>query len=305
MRIWWTIVKYQKVSRHYLVNIQKWRAVVALIACIVTLIAAVISIDIAIIRHIKQGRAILDVFIYFTTLANMLTALASSFIIPFAIDGIRKKRFITPKWLSMMHYSGTICLSIVFVFAMVFILPINSTLAIKGHNFYLHIICPLAVIVSFLLMESDHNYSMKETLLCLTPYILYSIVYSVMVAFIGEANGGWRDIYKLNIVLPAYISFPIMWCLGIAIAITIKTIYGRINNYRKKKMIASWRENADPVEVNIEIYGLGRYYGLHGEKNNLTIPYDILENVAEHYHMNIEDLYKVYTKGLINGIKEH
>ena len=67
-------------------------------------------------------------------------------------------------------------------------------------------------------------------------------------------------------------------------------------------MISSWRKDADPVEVKIEVYGLGRYYGFHGEKNNLIVPLDILENLAKHYGMKVKDLYNVYTKGLYHGI---
>lgn len=46
------------------------------------------------------------------------------------------------------------------------------------------------------------------------------------------------------------------------------------------------------------------YYGLHGDKNNLSLPLDILESLARHYDMNVKELYNVYTKGLYHGIAE-
>ena len=39
-----------------------------------------------------------------------------SFTIPFAINGLRKKRFVYPRWLFLLHYTGTLCTPMTFVY---------------------------------------------------------------------------------------------------------------------------------------------------------------------------------------------
>lgn len=287
-----------------MISMLKWRSKIALVACIVTFVCAFLAIGASMVRYVHQEWAVSNLFRFFTTLSNMLTALATTFITPFAVEGIRKKRFVTPKWLSMLHYSGTVCISIVFVFAMCFILPYDRDFAIGGSNFYLHVICPVMVLISFMLVESRHEYSKKDLLKCLMPFIIYSFIYLFMVVIKGPENGGWNDLYKLNTFIPAYISFPLMWAFAFGVAMAIYKISGMINRKRRERMIASWSEDTDPVSINIEVYGLGRYYGLQGDRDDLSIPYDIIEMLAERYSMDTERLVKVYLKGLTEGVKE-
>ena len=75
-------------------------------------------------------------------------------------------------------------------------------------------------------------------------------------------------------------------------------------DYRRKHLLSSWSKDIDLVEVKIEVYGLGRFYGLSGDKNNLSVPMDILELIADRYDIGTKGLYAVYTKGLYNGLYE-
>ena len=58
------------------------------------------------------------------------------------------------------------------------------------------------------------------------------------------------------------------------------------------------------VEVFSEAYSIGVMIGLKGEKNNIRIPYDILEYFAEKYRLNVDDLTKSFADGIMNGLKE-
>lgn len=292
------------ITKQYLIDIHKWRSVMALIACAITLVSSCYAFASVIRNYVSQGWYLPGLFRYFTTLSNMLTALASSFIMPFAINGIRKKRFVLPKWLSMLHYSGTVCLTLIFVFAMTFIMSYSKDDAIGGNNFYLHLICPIAVLISYGLVESSNKFSWKETLICLIPLILYSLVYLVMVVVIGEENGGWPDLYKLATFVPVYISFPSMAVVAYLVAFAVRKLSDWVRGRREAQMLSSWSKEAEPVEINIEVYGLGRFYGSHGDKDNLTVPLDILETLSKYYKMDLSALYNVYTKGLLEGVKE-
>lgn len=293
-----------RVNKQYMVNIQKSRSIVSLIACVITLVCSVSALSVDIAIYVKQGWPISEMFSYFTTLSNILISIASSFIVPFAINGIRYKRFILPKWLSMLHYSGIICISLVFVFVLVAIMPYDMDFAVGGPNFFLHIISPIAIIISFFMVESHYNYTHKELLLCMVPFFIYSIVYVVMVAVLGPEKGGWEDLYMLNTFVPAAVSLPIVYLVTYALARILRKLSDVLYDARRKQLLSSWSKDIYPIDVNIEVYGLGRFYGLNGDRNNLSVPMDILELIADRYDIGTKELYAVYTKGLYNGLYE-
>ena len=61
--------------------------------------------------------------------------------------------------------------------------------------FFVHLLNPIAAIVSYLWFERGGDIELKDSLFGIIPTILYSIVYFIMVVFIGEENGGWPDFY--------------------------------------------------------------------------------------------------------------
>ena len=200
-------------SRRYMIDLHKWRSAVALVACVVTMVLSISAITSNLIKYVDSGLGIRDLLQYFTIQSNLMTALASSFIIPYAINGIRRKRFVYPKWLSMLHYSGTLCTTLTMVFALLFILPHDRDLAIGAHNFFLHVICPIGILISFCMVESSYKYSRKDNLICLLPVLVYSLVYLTMVVIIGEERGGWKDLYLLDEFIPWYFSIFLMYFL--------------------------------------------------------------------------------------------
>ena len=290
--------------RHYLISIQQNRSIVSLIACVATVICSGGALGANLVLYVRSGWAISDFFSYFTNLSNILITLAGSFIVPYSVNGIRNKRFVLPRWLSMMHYSGIICICLVHIFTLVFILPYNRDFAVGGPGIFLHVISPLAIVISYFMVESHYDYSVKEVHLCMLPFFVYSLVYFVMVVIIGPENGGWEDLYMLNTYVPAYFSMPFMYLITFSLAMIIRKLSDALYKWRMNRMISSWNKDMDVVEIQVEVYGLGRYYGLNGDMNNLTVPFDILEFLAKHYNMDIKKMYAAYTKGLYNGIIE-
>ena len=293
-----------KKARQYLIDLQKRRSVIAIIACAVTFGFCLFATGMNIVHYKDMEWEVSDIFRYFTTLSNMLTALAAAFIIPYAVNGIRKKRFVYPKWLAMFHYMGTIGTTITFLFVMIFILPLNQEFAVGGANLFLHVICPLAVLVSFFLVESGYRYTIKETFICLIPFFIYVILYLVMVVFLGKANGGWEDMYYLVTYVPPYVTLPIVLAFAWLVAFAIRKIYNTLSERRQRRILSDWNGSMEPVEIKIEVFGLGRYNGIHGEANDLSIPYDILKLISERYSLPTDGLVRAYTRGLTDGIEE-
>lgn len=287
-----------------MIALRMWRSKMALLACVITLFDTLGAIGRGLVDYAKDGVETAELFHYFTINANILTALAAGCIIPFAVEGIRKKYFTYPKWAAIFHYSGTISTTLTMVFAVFLISRYDPYMAFGGNNLFLHIICPILVLISFFMVESDNRFSLRDSLIGLTPLVIYCAVYLYEVVLVGEKNGGWPDFYHIMDISPLYITLSGVLLMGFGIAAAIRWGSNRLNEYRRKKLTARWREDADPVEIRIEVFGLGRYTGKNVDKNNISLPMDIIELLADRYDMKTDELLRVFIKGVSDGLKE-
>ena len=293
-------MKKKVVAKEYLLVLQRYRSIITFVACSITLVVALYAIGLALVNYAMGGIKIINLFKYFTTLSNMLTALAAAFIIPYAINGYRFKHFSYPKWVSMMHFAGTASTSFVSFFTVVFIAPYNREFAFGGSNFYLHVICPLMILISYFFVESHYRYTTKEFLICMTPFIAYSLVYLVNVVFIGS----WEDLYLLNTLVPFYFSMPIAYIAFFAISHLIKWISLTVSKLQQARMFSPWPVDTDPLNIKFDVYGMGLDRGTHMKGDDeLNVPIGVLNAVGKHFEIRTEELIKIYCKGLLEGLK--
>ena len=293
-------MKKKVVAKEYLLVLQRYRSIITFVACSITLVVALYAIGLTLVNYAIDGIKIINLFKYFTTLSNMLTALAAAFIIPYAINGYRFKHFSYPKWVSMMHFAGTASTSFVSFFTVVFIAPYNREFAFGGSNFYLHVICPLMILISYFFVESHYRYTTKEFLICMTPFIAYSLVYLVNVVFIGS----WEDLYLLNTLVPFYFSMPIAYIAFFAISHLIKWISLTVSKLQQVRMFSPWPVGTDPLNIKFDVYGMGLDRGTHMKGDDeLNVPIGVLNAVGKHFEIRTEELIKIYCKGLLEGLK--
>ena len=292
-------------SREYMVSLYRKRSVIALCCCIISLMLAFYALIASVIKTVETlGINGFHSFIYFTLISNTLAALSTAFVFPFAVEGVQKKRFTLPRWVAVFHYLATTSVVIVMAFTFAFISWAAPKSAFGGPNLYLHVFCPALILISFFQMENEHIYTVKDRLIGCVPFFVYIVVYYIEVVLIGEANGGWADIYYICENLPPLLAVPLVLLFGFCVSTLIALLSNRLTRKRKAEMFQYWKEDTDPVEVLIEAYGLGRMTGLSGEKNSIQIPFDILEQLAEKYKLNPDDLVRPFVTGLRNGLKE-
>ena len=169
--------------------------------------------------YAEDGESPLGLMQYFTTNSNILAAVSALMILPFAIEGIRKKRFSCPRWAAMLHYAGTICTTLTMIFAVCFI--------------------------------------------------------------------SWND--------PTF-------AFGVAMA--IRAVYHRFGQRRRTQLMKRLSEEMDPVEIRIELYGLGRYMGMHEDEHFTVLPLDIIRMPGERFRLTEEELIRPYNRGLLDARKE-
>ena len=292
-------------ERQYIISLHKNRSLVALIASAVSLFFAIYAITSGLILYARNGARPIDLFQYFTIDANAITAFASSMIIPYAIDGFCKKRFYCPKWALLFYYSGAVCTTLIMFFAIFVISRVDMVNAFGGYNFYLHLICPIMILISFFLIESYYRLSIKDAVLTVIPIFIYAIVYIYEVVIVGESAGGWEDIYYFTKNAPFMVSFIAMMLIALLVAFILRALYNKLNDIRKQKLVEGlWDEGVSPVEIKIEFFGLGRLFGKKEYKSYATLPLDIMYLISNKYNIKIEELISAFVKGMLDSIKE-
>ena len=291
-------------GRQYMIALYKWRSGAALGACVVTLMCAAYGIVAGMILYTRWGVDPAALFRYFTIDSNILTALAAAFIVPYAVEGLRRKQFTYPKWLALFHFAGTICVTLTMVFSVLVMSWYDAEAAFGGYNFFLHILCPLLVLISFFLVESGNRFTIRESFFCAIPVLCYGAVYFIEVLLIGESRGGWPDLYQATTVAPWPVSILAILAMAAAITFLIRRMHNKLADLRKKQLMSHWREDISPVEVKIEVFGLGRYMGLHGVDQTAALPMVILDLLAERYSLTEEELARPFLRGMLDGRKE-
>ena len=291
--------------REHLTVLQRRRSIIALCCGILTLILSFYGIIAGVNRMTavfhKNG---FTSFTYYTMLSNAFAALSIAFVFPYTVEGIRKKRFSMPAWVAVVHFTATITITITMVFVLGFISWADPNEAFGGANLVTHVLCPPLILISFFQIESGYLFTWRDRLLGIIPFSLYLIVYAVEVMVIGEANGGWEDLYQIRKHLSPYLAIPLLLLLAFSVSVAVALLSNCFTKKRSEKIYRLWPEDPDPVEVRIEAYGFGRMAGLYGEENSIGIPYDILKELAERYHLKSEDLMKPFVKGLLIELDE-
>ncbi len=136
-------------------------------------------------------------FIYYTTDSNVLAAILC---LPMLVCNIRALfgRDDIPLWVNICKWVAVTCIMLTFMVVMCFLGVLMGYRAmLAGFNLYLHMVCPLLCLVSFLFFERGPlpKRYLPWTIL---PTVLYGIVYFVQVVLRDPLHGGWIDFYMFN-----------------------------------------------------------------------------------------------------------
>ena len=293
-------MKVSSSKKEYLISLYHTRSMIALAAGILVVCLAAVAVTTKLLDYAYAEENRLH---YFTIQSNILAAVGAAFLIPYAIEGIRKKRFTLPRWLVVFHYACAACAAITFVTAIVIILPVMGRTAVTGTDFWMHLIVPICNVVLFQCVETGTRLSRRDTLIALIPYWLYIIVYYIEVCVIGKENGGWSDFYMTQEFFPIGVSLILMLVIGYGVAAGLRAIQNRLADRGRARITRLWTEDMEPAEVLIEAFGLGRFMGAHCDASDLAVPVDILSLLEERYGVSLDALTKAYLKGSLDAMK--
>ena len=290
----------QKKNR-YMIGLEESRSKIALVAGILVFFLTIYAIITMVDTYSRTSEHPLH---YFTVLSNFLSAVGAAFMIPYAAEGIKKKRFVLPRSIVLFQYAGATCVAITMITALLIIWPTQGNGAVTGGNFWLHIVTPFLTVVLFQCVETGVSFTRRDNLIALIPFWMYMIVYYIMVRIIGKANGGWSDFYMTMAFIPAWASIILMLILGYAVSRTLRYIQNKRADQYWKQLSALWKEDLDEMEVLIEVFGLGRSIGRKCQGTELDVPLDIFLVLSKRYNIPLEKLSNAYMKGALDSFAE-
>ena len=156
--------------------------------------AAIIAVNIVcVIGGLVKTKPPSRQFRYFTTLSNLLCAAASAAVILlWAIKGA------LPMWTVVLKYAGTCAVTVTMMTVLLFLGPASHEwkLLLTKEQLFLHLICPLLAIVSFVFFEKTRMPAAYIAIGAL-PVVLYGLLYCRKVVFAPEERR-WDDFYGFN-----------------------------------------------------------------------------------------------------------
>lgn len=296
------IAKQKKQPKKYLIALEEKHSKIALAAGVLVLCCALSAILIALQEYDATGEPLLH---YFTFLSNLMNAVGAAFMIPYAVDGITKKRFSVPRFVALFQFSGAICVTITMLTTLCFILPVQGLkFAYADSGFWLHLFCPISTLILFQCVETGISLTRREGLMALIPYWCYMVLYFIKVIVIGQENGGWTDFYMTQAFWPAWVSLILMLAIGFIISLLLLKMQNKRSEQTWKDIVRMWSDDLEPAELLTEAFGLGRFIGSRKGKLELTVPLDIFSLISEKYEIPLEKLSKAFVKGALDAVRD-
>lgn len=137
---------------------------------------------------------------YFTNDSNVILAISNLIMIVFLLLSIFKDITI-PKFAIMFKFVCTTAVSTTMLVSVFYLLPTMGAFILEPTCLlYLHLICPLLAIASFIFFELEHKISYKQALCSFIPVLLYTIIVVPIVSvgmipdhygFLDAAHNPW------------------------------------------------------------------------------------------------------------------
>ena len=226
-------MRKEKTNKERLSNVWSLILNISIVYFTISAIAYTFRSDIIIVDP-WYGFVGFDSLKFFTSISNILVALASFVMLIFNIKNLTKGTNHYPAWATTFKYLTTVGVAVTF-FTVAFFLAPAGPISGKDYfsfyttnSFFLHFLTPVLAIISFVLFEKMDNFKFTETLWGLLPVVLYAIVYVIMVVLVGSEFGGWPDFYGFTFggsVLGAVCSCIVMLSLTWGLSVLIRFVH--------------------------------------------------------------------------------
>lgn len=291
-------------------KINKTRCIAGLVMCstVIILTAVALVFNITDFYNESTPEAGIGTLRMYTTLSNILAAVAASLCIPFQIDGLRRNKYKLPFWIVTIMYVGVTGLFVTF-FTAITLISINTgfvyTMFMKS-NIFMHTINPIIITVLFTLTISDHRVKFHESFYTMIPLIIYAIIYVVMV-FITKT---WRDHYNSNTYMPWPLSILLLLLLAYGLTMLLRFLHNLTNKHVTKMIEKYYKESSDYdfPKIGDAIAHLAEVESkFYHEGDDIYFPVEVIQLLSDRYNADklpLDVQYDIYLESYLKSMKK-
>jgi len=289
-------------------KINKMRMISGIIICslviLVTFVA--LALNLSDFYNKEESGSGISTLRMFTTISNIIAAVAASMCLPFQIDGLRRDRYRLPSWIVMVMYVGAVGVFITFFVAITIITAYQGFIKTMfgNSNLYMHTINPILITFLFVLVVSDTNIKFSHSFVSVIPVVAYMVLYFIMV-FVAKV---WKDHYYTDKFVPWPVSLLIIITISFGICQLLRVLHNmqhkhvirRLERYFKKSPDFDFPKVSDAVAHLAKIES--KFYH---EGDDVYIPVDIIKLLSDRYGANsvpIDILYDIYLENYLLSI---
>lgn len=293
-----------------LVRRNRVQCICALISCAIVVICVCIGVVMNLTTLYDEDFDNMGIrtFCMFTVNSNILAGISSFAIIPYAIDGIRKKEYSLPDWVVVFMMTGTTAVALTFLVSLFILSPVKGfVLIFTGSRFFLHGVCPILNIIAFCVFITSHKVTVKQSLFSLIPVAIYAIVYFVMVVVITEENGGWNDFYGFATRVPFWIPAILILPLTFGIATLIRLWHNQAFVNRRQNEAEIFLNYFEGKSAEYILLEMGRARAKIQPYGDVIIPMLVVKKIVyfTESDLSIESAGKYYLDGYFSAVKEY
>jgi hypothetical protein len=293
-----------------LVRKNRIQCMCALISCAIVVVCVCIGVTMNLTTLYDQNFDNMGIrtFCMFTVNSNILAALSSFAIIPYAIDGLRKKEYILPNWVVVFMLTGTTAVALTFLVSLFILSPVKGfVLIFTGSRFFLHGVCPILNILAFCVFVTSHKITVKQSFFALIPVAIYAIVYFVMVVLIPKELGGWDDFYGFATRVPIWISATVILPLTFGITTLVRLWHNHSFSKRRQNEAQIFLDYFDGKEAREILFEMGKARAKIQPYGDVILPTLVIKKIVyfTDSDLSINDACRLYLDGYLDAVQEY
>ena len=300
--------EHRKVAITNARTINKMRCIVGLIICSIVVMLTIIALVLNIINFFNEStpEAGLGTLRMFTTISNIIAALAAAICIPFQIDGLRKNKYKLPKWIVEVMYIGSVGSLLTMTIALALIGPTTGfAYAMFGNsNVFMHTLNPIFVFMLFTIAVSDGRIRFSHSFIAIIPTFIYSLMYFIL-AFVTHI---WRDHYHLAEYMPWPVAFISIMAAAYLLSLLLRLLHNLTNKHVTRGIEKYYKESDDYKfdRIGDAIAHLAEVESkFYHEGDDIYVPVDIVKLLSERYHaeeLALDIQYDIYLESYLKNI---
>ena len=300
--------KERKITNARAIN--KMRCIIGLIICLIVIGLTVVSFTLNVINFYKDStpESGIGTLRMYTTLSNLLAALAASICIPFQIDGLRRDRYKLPKWVVEVLYVGAVGVFLTFTIA-ISLISINSGFVyamFTNSNLFMHTLNPIFIVILFTVAISDAHIKFTRSFWSIIPTFIYGLLYFILAIYTDV----WRDHYHVQDFLPWPVAFLLLLVITIGLSQLLRFLHNLTNKFVTKHIERYYKESPDYEfeKITFAIKKLAQEEAkYHHDGDDIYIPVDIIKMLSDRYSASALPLdiqYDIYLENYLKSIGE-